>query len=110
MHVTFSAQNYTQMRERLLNQQADLGIVILPMDHPNLRVEPIGQARMVCICPPEHPLAQRGLLTLGDLKPFPMIGYDPHTPFGGIGISGFGKEGGRAGLDEFLHYKTVAIA
>ena len=33
-----------------------------------------------------------------------------HTPFGGIGISGFGKEGGRAGLDEFLRYKTVAIA
>lgn len=35
---------------------------------------------------------------------------NPHTPFGGVGISGFGKEGGRAGLDEFLHYKTVAIA
>lgn len=32
-----------------------------------------------------------------------------HTPFGGIGISGFGKEGGRAGIDEFLHYKTVTI-
>lgn len=32
-----------------------------------------------------------------------------HTPFGGVGISGFGKEGGRAGIDEFLHYKTVAI-
>src|SRR3546814_7210406 len=34
---------------------------------------------------------------------------NPHTPFGGIGISGFGKEGGRAGIDEFLHYKTVTI-
>jgi aldehyde dehydrogenase (NAD+) len=32
-----------------------------------------------------------------------------HTPFGGIGISGFGKEGGRAGIEEFLHYKTVTI-
>ncbi|MBS3961903.1 MAG: aldehyde dehydrogenase [Sandarakinorhabdus sp.] len=34
----------------------------------------------------------------------------PFTPFGGIGISGFGKEGGRAGIDEFLRYKTVSIA
>jgi aldehyde dehydrogenase (NAD+) len=34
---------------------------------------------------------------------------NPHTPFGGIGISGFGKEGGRAGIDEFVHYKTVTI-
>jgi len=33
----------------------------------------------------------------------------PHTPFGGVGISGFGKEGGKAGIDEFLHYKTVSI-
>lgn len=32
-----------------------------------------------------------------------------HTPFGGVGISGFGKEGGRAGIDEFLQYKTVTI-
>lgn len=34
----------------------------------------------------------------------------PQTPFGGVGISGFGKEGGRAGIDAFLRYKTVIIA
>jgi aldehyde dehydrogenase (NAD+) len=33
----------------------------------------------------------------------------PHTPFGGLGLSGYGKEGGRAGIDEFVHYKTVNI-
>lgn len=33
----------------------------------------------------------------------------PHTPFGGVGISGYGKEGGRAGIDEFVRYKTVSI-
>lgn len=32
-----------------------------------------------------------------------------HVAFGGVGISGFGKEGGKAGIDEFLHYKTVSI-
>ena len=32
-----------------------------------------------------------------------------HTPFGGVGISGFGKEGGKAGIEEFLHMKTVTI-
>jgi aldehyde dehydrogenase (NAD+) len=34
----------------------------------------------------------------------------PHTPFGGLGLSGYGREGGRAGIDEFLRYKTVTIA
>ena len=33
----------------------------------------------------------------------------PHNPFGGLGISGYGKEGGRAGIDEFLRYKAVVI-
>ena len=32
-----------------------------------------------------------------------------HRPFGGVGLSGFGKEGGRAGLEEFLQVKSVAI-
>jgi aldehyde dehydrogenase (NAD+) len=32
-----------------------------------------------------------------------------HRPFGGVGLSGFGKEGGRAGLEEFLQIKSVAI-
>jgi aldehyde dehydrogenase (NAD+) len=33
-----------------------------------------------------------------------------HRPFGGVGMSGFGKEGGRAGLEEFLQVKSVAIS
>lgn len=34
----------------------------------------------------------------------------PHRPFGGVGISGVGKEGGQAGFEEFLHIKSVAVA
>ena len=33
-----------------------------------------------------------------------------HRPFGGFGISGVGKEGGRAGIEEFLRVKSIAIA
>jgi acyl-CoA reductase-like NAD-dependent aldehyde dehydrogenase len=33
-----------------------------------------------------------------------------HRPFGGFGISGVGKEGGRIGFEEFLQIKTVVIA
>ena len=33
-----------------------------------------------------------------------------HAPFGGLGLSGFGKEGGRPGLDEFIRWKTVSLS
>jgi aldehyde dehydrogenase (NAD+) len=38
----------------------------------------------------------------------PVVGAE--LPFGGVGISGFGREGGEEGLFEFLQTKAVAIA
>lgn len=35
---------------------------------------------------------------------------NPEAPFGGYRASGLGREGGRAGLDEFLRMKTIGIA
>lgn len=32
-----------------------------------------------------------------------------HRPFGGVGISGVGKEGGKAGFEEFLRVKSVGV-
>ncbi len=34
---------------------------------------------------------------------------NPAAPFGGIKHSGFGREGGREGIDEYLEVKHVAI-
>jgi aldehyde dehydrogenase (NAD+) len=34
----------------------------------------------------------------------------PQRPFGGLGLSGFGREGGKEGIDEFIRVKTVGIA
>ena len=34
----------------------------------------------------------------------------PTAPFGGVKSSGFGREGGRAGIEEFVRPKSVFIA
>ena len=43
------------------------------------------------------------------VNPGPNPITSPTTPFGGVGISGFGREGGRAGLDEFINVKGVGV-
>jgi aldehyde dehydrogenase (NAD+) len=32
------------------------------------------------------------------------------SPFGGVGLSGFGREGGKAGLEEFIRIKGVGMS
>jgi aldehyde dehydrogenase (NAD+) len=36
-------------------------------------------------------------------------GLSPASPFGGYKQSGFGREGGRAGIEEMLRRKTVLV-
>lgn len=38
---------------------------------------------------------------------YPVV---PNTPFGGLGESGFGREGGKPGIEEFIRPKSVIIA
>ena len=80
--LTFQYLNHGPLKERLLNHQADLGVTIMPVDHPNLQATPLSQGQLVCICPYNHPLARLGTLTLADMRPYPLIAYDRSTPFG----------------------------
>lgn len=46
-----------------------------------------------------------GIVGINDLTP-----ATPQCPFGGVNDSGFGREGGYQGIDEFLYAKYVSIA
>ncbi|ANN79474.1 LysR substrate-binding domain-containing protein [Bordetella flabilis] len=82
--VTFQALAFRPLTQMLLDNRAELGVVILPAQHPNLIAQPIGEARLVCICPYNHPLAHRAMLTIEDLLPYPLISYGADTPFGSL--------------------------
>ena len=80
--LTFHCLGHAYLKERVLSRQADLGIVITPMEHPNLDVTPLCLTRLVCVVPYNHELTRRATLTLADLRPYPLISYEKETPFG----------------------------
>nr|WP_233236901.1 LysR substrate-binding domain-containing protein [Bordetella sp. LUAb4] len=80
--LTFQYLTHLPLTERLLKRQADLGVTILPLHHPNLELEQIGATRMVCIFPRGHALAESATLNASDLLPYPLIAYERNSPFG----------------------------
>jgi DNA-binding transcriptional LysR family regulator len=80
--VLFQYLGYAPLIDRVLTQQVDVAVTILPVDHPNLDTTPLGTAELVCVCPYNHPLARRAMLTVQDLLPYPLVSYERNTPFG----------------------------
>jgi len=59
---------------------ADIGLVAFPKPHKGVVIHPFAQDRLVLICAPEHPLAVRRRLRLGDLDGEKFIAFDPDQP------------------------------
>ncbi|MEB4209710.1 aldehyde dehydrogenase family protein [Mycobacterium sp. 94-17] len=49
-------------------------------------------------------------LVTGEVLINGALNANVRRPFGGIGASGYGKEGGRQGIEEFLRIKNIAVA
>jgi len=92
--LTFHYLNHSQLTERLLTRQADLAVTILPIKHPSLAQEEIARARLVCICPDDHPLSNRIDLEISDLLAYPFISYEKSSPFGRM-VQGMFEEAGQ---------------
>jgi DNA-binding transcriptional LysR family regulator len=78
----FDCLSYELLKERLLTRQVDVGVSILPVDHPNLQTVPIAASRLMCICQASHPLSGAESVAQEELLDYELITYPPHTPFG----------------------------
>ena len=80
--VSLECLRHVLLRERLLDQQADFGISLFPIEHPNLRAIPLSYIRVLVVCPQGHPLTQVPAHELpAALAETPFIGYATDTPF-----------------------------
>ncbi len=51
----------------ILNDKADIGVVSYPSPQKHIEISPWLEERMVLVCPPSHPLAQRGKMRVNEL-------------------------------------------
>lgn len=80
--VSLECMRHMLLRDRLLDRQADLGISLFPIEHPNLRAVPLSYIRVMVVCPADHPLTRVPEKELPDaLAGMPFIGYSADTPF-----------------------------
>ena len=69
--------NRSQVRQRLLAGDADLGVVGRLWEDGSLEAEPLLENQLMCFCAPDHPLAGRESLQPADLLEGPLLLREP---------------------------------
>ena len=74
-NIEIAIRNKTSLEvaELVLEGVVDFGIVTLPIEHDMLQVEVLCAYPDVAICPPDHPLANQGIVSLTKLSPYPLL-------------------------------------
>lgn len=70
------------VHDRLLHDQADIGILSYPARWRELASIPLREERMVVVCRTEHPLAERQVVRPADLSEWTMVGFEQALPIG----------------------------
>lgn len=68
LHFTLQSRSSPRIAELVAAQQIDIGLSVLPFDHPHVNAEIIMRFEMVCVLPANHPLAKQEIIKVEDLR------------------------------------------
>jgi DNA-binding transcriptional LysR family regulator len=68
--------------DALLEGDADIGIALLPNEHPNVQAVKSYECGLSCVVPRGHALARRKVVRASDLQGHRLISSPPNTPYG----------------------------
>ncbi len=70
----------SQVYADVIDGRTDLGLVAYPQRRKGVVIHSFWRDRLVVICAPSHPLADRYAVTVKDLAKLPMVGFEPDLP------------------------------
>jgi DNA-binding transcriptional LysR family regulator len=94
--------------DALLNQSVDLGVVLLPNDHPNLVRVHGYECGFAFVAPPGHRLASKRVVLPSDLRDERLIGSPPDTQYGQALLRAYGREAASLNVHAQVRSSTSA--
>jgi DNA-binding transcriptional LysR family regulator len=110
IRVNYRTTLLGSMAEEVLSNKVDLAVSVLPLDHPNLTVEPFMEGRMVCLVPVGHELTQQTTVSISDLVRYPLVAHHPSLPFGQLVSAAFKKANLKLHTRIDIHQTDVACS
>lgn len=110
IRVNYRTTLLNDMAQEVLSNKVDLAVSVLPLDHPNLDVQPFTEGRMVCVVPRGHELAVQSSVAIEDLACYPLIAHHPGIPFGQLVSAAFRKAGVEMTTHIHIHQTDVACS
>lgn len=80
VRVTMEGKPVGELTQSLLTQEYDVGLAMVPVQHPRIQVHTLFRNRILVVLPKQHRLASRRQLTISDLKDERLVGYGVETP------------------------------
>ena len=68
----------------LLLRKGEVVAISHRFDHPSIDFRSLATGELLCIVPDGHPFANKESVTPADIGRYPLIGIDPHDPYGRI--------------------------
>ncbi len=105
-----TALNY-EVVELVRTRGADIGFAWDVPRSPDVTAIEIGQSRLVCLLPKDHPLAARKSIAAKDLHGVPLISFNSTLPIGFATESAFAEVGAtrRIGIDVGQSFVAAAL-
>lgn len=91
--VFFDVRRYEGIIDGVLDGFAEIGFALGFSQHPGIAHEVLHTGEMVCVMPPNHPLAERAFVSADDLAGLPFIGLEQGTKLGEAVRENFAKAG-----------------
>ncbi|KAI3607296.1 Transcriptional regulator, LysR family [Cupriavidus necator H850] len=107
--IDYRSVTFDELVGIFLSGRADVGVSMVPAGHLTLSSTLLGRQPMLCVLPPDHPLAGREAVTPEDFAGSAWIGYPPDTPLGRALAGFFGDSDSGAPAIE-VHSPVTACA